>query len=221
MSGFYTSVLLAFMSLFPPVNPIGTAIIIDPYLQSLNVHLRRKAAAKIALYSFLVCLFTTLIGAAIFEVFGISVPAVQIAGGWLICKMGYDVLHADSANAEAGDSRTTDPEKSWNKLQTNLFYPLAFPMTTGAGTISVILTLSADNFDTISTQHLFNQLGLITGALLMCTSVFIAYNYAPYILKHLGHRGQAILNRLSGFLTLCVGIQILINGVAAAIRQLQ
>lgn len=221
MSGFYTSVGLAFMSLFPPVNPIGTALIIDPYLQSLSSHRRRNASAKIALYSFLVCVFSTFIGTAIFQVFGISIPAVQIAGGLLICRMGYDVLHAETATDESGKALRTDPEKSWNNLQTNLFYPLSFPMTTGAGTISVILTLTADNYDPMSAQHIFNQMGLVTGSFLICFCVFVSYNYAPFILSHLGKRGQVILNRLSGFLTLCVGIQILINGIFGAIKQMQ
>jgi multiple antibiotic resistance protein len=221
VSDFFSVIVIAFMSLLPPVNPLGTALIIDPYLRSLSSQQRRIASAKIAFYCFMLCLFCALIGGALFRAFGISIPAVQIAGGLLISRMGYEALHADNIKEPTDKEQKIDSEKVWNQVQTNLFYPLSFPMTTGAGTISVILTLSADSYDRISLLHLINQLGLIFGALAMCLMVFICYNYAPYILKKLGSRGQTIVNRLSGFLTLCVGIQVLLNGVTEVVKQMK
>jgi multiple antibiotic resistance protein len=218
---FFGVITIAFMALLPPVNPLGTALIIDPYLCTLPANRRKVASAKIAFYSFLLCVVCTLIGGAIFSSFGISIPAVQIAGGLLISRMGYETLHADNEKQFNEKSQKIDSEKIWDQLQTNLFYPLSFPMTTGAGTISVILTLSADNFDPISIQHFANQAGLIVGSFLMCIFVFVSYNYAPFILKKLGTRGQVILNRLSGFLTLCVGIQVLVNGISEAFKQIK
>lgn len=215
---FVGSVAMTFMALLPPINPLGTAVIIDPYLKSLLPGHRKAAAIKIAFYAFLVCFFSTFIGGAIFSIFGITIPAIQIAGGILISKMGFEVLHADKSDVLTQGS-INDPEKNWDRVQTSLFYPLAFPMTTGAGTIAVILTLSADSFDPISFQHFQNQVGIAVGSFLMCIFVFVAYNFAPMIMKKLGNRGQVILNRFSGFLTLCVGIQVLLNGIAEAIKQ--
>lgn len=218
LHSFIGSVAMTFMALLPPVNPLGTVVIIDPYLNSLSISQRKRASLKIAIYSFFVCLFTTFVGGALFKVFGITLPAVQIAGGILISRMGYEVLHNDNSE-KSSKGALNDPEKNWDQVQTSLFYPLAFPMTTGAGTIAVILTLSADSFDPISFQHLQNQVGIVIGSLLMCISVYFSYHYAPLILRKLGDRGQIILNRFSGFLTLCVGIQVLINGISEAIKQ--
>ena len=212
-STFWHLIIVSFMAIFPPVNPLGTALIIDPYLSQLSMNHRKKAAAQIALNCWLVCCVSAIFGGIIFKLFGISIPAVQIAGGILISKMGLDVLNSNIENGATDNKEKSDLDENWPSFKNNLFYPFSFPMTTGAGTISVLLTLSADGYNPISGQHLSNILALCIGSFLMCALIFVCYTYSSYITKKIGSSGQITLNRLSGFLTLCVGIQVLINGV--------
>ena len=73
---FLQLVFTGFISLFPAVNPVGSAFIVDPLLSGLN-HAERKAASKrIAFYCFLICTVSILIGTYIMELFGISIPIV-------------------------------------------------------------------------------------------------------------------------------------------------
>jgi len=85
---FLNLVFIGFVALFPPVNPIGTALVMDSLLHNLEEKQRRIAAKKIATYSFIICAVSTITGSWIFKLFGISIPVVQVAGGILICKMG-------------------------------------------------------------------------------------------------------------------------------------
>jgi multiple antibiotic resistance protein len=138
-----------------------------------------------------------------------------MAGGILICKMGWGILNADN---EEKEKNTSAVPTNANKVQSMLFYPLAFPMTTGGGTISVLLALSANSYDPERLSHTFKMLALITSCVLMALAIFVCYYYAPSILKRLGKQGYQVVNRLSGFLTFCVGLQIFVNGLTGIIH---
>lgn len=209
-------VLMAFVTLFSPVNPIGTALIIDPFLHHLKPAERKAAAGKIALYCFIICIVSLLIGGWIFKLFGISLPVVQLAGGLLICHMGWKLLNSD-ANTKGDDNETSAPEKH-HKTDDILFYPLAFPMTTGAGTIAVLLTLSAHGHRSSWGATVYNDAALALAIFLMSLLIYFCYAYTPALLKRLGRRGEQIVNRLSAFLIFCVGIQIATAGLTHLIK---
>src|SRR5580692_827765 len=153
VSSFWELAFVGFVALFPVVNPIGTALVLDPFLHHLTRAERKMAAVKIAVYCFLICTITLLVGSWLFKLFGISLPVVQIAGGILICRTGWQLL---SPNDESKDSAETSSPSHHKDVEDILFYPMAFPMTTGAGTISVLLTLSAHGHDDAWLPHLIN-----------------------------------------------------------------
>jgi multiple antibiotic resistance protein len=209
-TNFLRLVFVGFVALFPPVNPIGTAIIVDPLLRSLDMKSRKRAASKIATYCFIICTTTILVGSWLFKLFGISLPVVQLAGGILICKMGWQFLSSDQVEKETDATPNRSPEN----VEGILFYPLAFPMTTGAGTISVLLTLSAHANSTGALEIYFrNLLSLFVAIISMCALIYWSYAFTPTLLKRLGASGEQIVNRLSAFLVFCVGIQIAVGGI--------
>ncbi|WP_298389839.1 MarC family protein [Hydrotalea sp.] len=79
----------------------------------------------------------------IFKLFGISISVVQVAGGILICKIGWQLLSSDNDIKLYEETKSPDTKTDLASVNKILFYPLSFPMTTFAGTISVLLTLSA------------------------------------------------------------------------------
>ncbi len=216
MFPFLHLVFVGFVSLFPPVNPPGTALMIDPLLEGLTPPERKSASIKIALYAFLICTATIFIGSWIFKFFGISLPVVQIAGGILICKMGWSLLSSDDSGK--GTQETAQPVNPTKKVENILFYPVSFPMTTGAGTISVLLTLSAHGHDNDLRVYLTNLSALIVATIIMCLLIYFCYSYTPALIRRLGPRGSQVLNRLSAFLVFCVGIQIASEGLTSLLK---
>src|SRR5476651_1917208 len=89
-------VFIGFVALFPVVNPIGSAFIISPYFLDVSRKERIKFVKKITLYSFMICAVTVFVGHWILELFGLSIPVIQIAGGIMICKIGWDFLSSDN-----------------------------------------------------------------------------------------------------------------------------
>lgn len=202
---------IAFITLFPPVNPIASAIIVDPMLGSLNRKERRVVAKKIAFYCFCICVISVIIGSWILKLFGLSLPIVQIAGGLTICNMGWNLLNSDAVTSD----KAIQPEDKLSKIQKSLFYPISFPMTCGAGTISVLLTLSASNSFQNIEQYIWNTSALLVGITGMVFAIYICIANTHIILEKIGERGQQIVNRLSAFIVLCIGLQIVWEGIKA------
>lgn len=203
-------IFFAFLSLFPAVNPIGSAFIVEPLLGNLSMLQRKNASKKVALYCFVICTVTALIGSWVLKLFGISIPIVQVAGGAMICRMGWLLLTSD--NELKSKKETAHPDVT-SDISDILFYPVAFPMTTGPGTISIILTLSAQENETSIGQHFFNLVALVVALIGICILIFICYANTPRITQRLGPRGEQIVNRLSAFLVFCIGLQIAFSGI--------
>ena len=207
---FLHTVFIGFLSLFPAVNPVGSAFIIDPLLGDLSYAERKRAAKRVAFYCFAICIVSALIGSWIMRLFGISIPIVQLAGGVLICRMGWTLLNTDQVK---GEKETAQPVRRPGDIDNLLFYPISFPMSTGAGTISVILTLAAHEDETDIFNHVLNLAALFVAILLICLLIYICYANTARLIQRLGPRGEQIVNRLSAFLVFCIGMQIAWGGI--------
>ena len=97
------------------------------------------------------------------------------------------------------------------------FYPLTLPLTVGPGSISVAITLGAN-----APHGYAASLAAISGALIgsaaIAVSVFLCYGFADRLAKILGPTAMSVIMRLSSFLLLCIGVQILWNGIMALIN---
>ena len=204
------------IALFAPVNPIGTALVVNPFFEHLEEKERHRAASKVTTYCLILCLAVLLVGSWFFKLFGISLPVVQLAGGIVICHMGWQLLGNDNG---ASDSSRSPAALSAADLEDRLFYPIAFPMTTGPGTVAVLLTLSANGHATKGANYLANLGALAVSVLAVCLMVYACFAYAPDFLKRLGPKGGLVLNRISAFLVFCVGLQIATDGITNLIAQ--
>ena len=193
------------------VDPVGSAFIVDPLLSGLDLQERKRAAKTIAIYCFIICMVSALIGSWVLRLFGISIPIVQLAGGILICRTGWQLLTGDDVKSKVEAARPANRDNI-------LFYPVAFPMTTGAGTISVILTLSAHEHEK-NPFVLFRDLGAVFIAIfIMCLVIYICYANAPRLIHRLGTRGEQIVDRITAFLVFCIGMQIALSGLRLLLK---
>lgn len=213
-------VFIGFIALFPVVNPIGSAFIVSPYFSELSRQERIKAVKRIAFYSFGICAFTLFTGHWILELFGLSVPVIQLAGGIMICKIGWEFLSSDK---ESEASTTTSSDKTDFKpiaeVENKLFYPITFPITTGAGTIAVLFTLSAQGGDTKDIyEYLLNNGALLISITGICFLIFIFFANANRLINYIGSHNEKIVNRLMAFLIFCVGLQIAVGGISHLIK---
>ncbi|MET1053775.1 MAG: MarC family protein [Pedobacter sp.] len=217
MSEFYESFVhltfIGIIALFPVVNPIGSAFMVSPYFENLNNAEKRAAVTTITIYAFLVCMVSLFAGQWILRLFGISIPIVQLAGGIMISKMGWEFISSDQKKTTSDDIAEDLNVSAYKHIVNKLFYPITFPATTGAGTISVLFTLSAHGAAFGSQAYFLNTGAILLSILVICLMIFFFYLNTKNMIHYLGSTGENIVNRISAFLIFCVGLQIGVTGI--------
>jgi len=217
LHSFVHLLFIGIIALFPVVNPLGSAFIITPYFANLTKEQKRSAVGKITFYAFCICAGALFAGHWILRLFGLTIPVIQLAGGIMICKMGWEFLSSDGGH----DSTTHHQDETidnYSYIQDKLFYPITFPVTTGAGTLSVLFTLSAHSAGTNFKTYAIGTAAILTAVIFTCILIYIFYLNAKTIISHLGSKGEMIINRLSAFLIFCVGLQIAISGIRSLLK---
>ena len=205
---FVSVILLAVAALFPIVDPLGGAPIYLAMVSSLTPSDRARTARLVSINSFFLLAVSVLIGAYVLDIFGVSIPAVQVGGGLIVCAIGWSFLMTPASPAVSDRVTTPDPDL----LTQRAFYPLTMPLTVGPGSISVAITLGANpprEFRSLFTTALAHVIGVF----LVAVSIYLCYRYADRILNKLGRTGTSVLIRLSAFILFCIGVQIIWNGL--------
>ena len=209
---FASIVLLAVGALLPIVGPLDGAPIFLAMTADLAPEERGRMAKAVAVNSFLLLTASALIGAYVLDFFGLSIPAVQVAGGLVVCAVAWSLLNRpNSPSTLVGNEPSTVTSVEFSQ---RAFYPLTMPLTVGPGSIVVALTLGANPTRGLR-PLVVTALAHALGILIVAVSVYLCYRYADRILKKLGPTGTSVLMRLSAFVLLCIGVQICWNGLHA------
>ena len=206
--------LLTLGALFPIVNPLGNAPIFLVLTRGVSRESKALLARKVALNGFVLLVASLLIGTHILAFFGISLPVVQVAGGLVVIATGWTLLQRkDDEHARE------DAERSPNHadLSRQAFYPLTLPLTVGPGSISVAITLGA-NWGDARVAHWPTYVAALLGPALLAVTIFLSYRFADGIARILGETAMSVILRLSSFILVCIGVQILWNGVSALLQ---
>jgi len=211
------STILIFGALFPIVNPLGGTPIFLSITREYTSGDRAKLSRRIAVNSFLLLIVSLLVGTHILSFFGISLPVVQVGGGLIVISTGWTMLNwkADVESGEAMRQRAAQRDA----LQ-QAFYPLTLPLTVGPGSISVAITLGANAPHHHGGGNLPLIVAAVAGSLLTALSVYLCYGFAERLARLIGETGMGVIMRLSSFLLVCIGVQILWNGVSALLKTL-
>jgi multiple antibiotic resistance protein len=200
---------LVVAALFPIVNPLGSAAIFLNMVGDIDQQTNRLLSQKIAIYSFFILFVSLICGVEILSFFGISIYSVQIGGGLIVTATGWSLLNRPGS----GDTATGKVEP--HDVLGNAFYPYTLPITVGPGSISVAITLGAHLMPSLDARSILSPLVLlasIVGIAMVCGIVYLCYCYARAAERVLGKTGTEVVMRLSSFILLCIGIQIMCSG---------
>jgi multiple antibiotic resistance protein len=137
----------------------------------------------------------------------------------MICKMGWEFLSSDKQEKNsAADAEKQAELSGYRNIEDKLFYPITFPVTTGAGTISVLFTLSAHSASPDMKNYYINTGAILLSIVFMCLLIYIFYLNTKTIIDYLGSNGEKIVNRITAFLIFCVGLQIALTGIKSLFK---
>jgi multiple antibiotic resistance protein len=208
--------ILVISALFPVVNPLGGSPIFLALTREYTAGARMLLSQRIAMNSFILLIASFLTGTHVLAFFGISLPVVQVGGGLIVISTGWSLLKQKEEEDDRGTAqREIDPQAIFQ----HAFYPMTMPLTVGPGSISVAITLGANASRHLG-QNLLAIVGAVIGAALIAVSVFLCYGFADRLAKLLGATGMSVIMRLSSFLLVCIGVQIVWNGASVLLGSL-
>lgn len=215
---FGKSFLFALAAILPIVNPPASAPVFVNLTQTHDSSTRTMLAKRVGLNVALVLTGAMLTGTYVLEFFGVSLPIVRVAGGLIVGFAAWNMLHApqiaDDHKAEMAQSLTNE------NVRIQAFYPMAFPLTCGPGAISASITVGASMYSQQWSTTLANFTGGLTAILVTGFLVAVTFRYAGRLLRPLGEVGLMVFLRLSAFILLCIGVQILWTGVTELLRDI-
>ena len=200
-----------FLALFPVVNPIGTALILSGMTSGTDPAVWKDMSRKIAAYSFLVLTSFYLFGSLILQLFGITIPIVQVSGGIVLAVMGWQML-----NGSSGDSGSADggPHDTGASIVVKTFYPYTFPITVGPGGLAVAMTFGA-HVHRGTSLGLAERVGGVIGTFAICATVYLCFANLQYINAKIPPAAVKAISKMLAFFVICIGVQILWEGIGA------
>jgi multiple antibiotic resistance protein len=213
LNGVLSAFLLTFAGLFPIVNPIEGAPFFLGLTASLPSAERAMLSRKVAINGFALLLGSMVLGPYLLEFFGIELPVVRIAGGFVVAALGWKLLTQEEWSDHA--SAAAVPGAPLRKIGS--FYPLTMPMTVGPGSMSVAITIGSRKPAGIPrySELAEHASGALLGLIGIAISIYIAYRFADNLARLLGATGLEVLVRLSAFILMCIGIEIVWSGYSA------
>jgi multiple antibiotic resistance protein len=211
--------LLIVGALFPIVDSPDNIPIFLTLTAGLSAESRAVLARKIGINSFGILIVSVLIGTHILAFFGISLPVVQVGGGLIVTAVGWKLLNRPDDDGKAAESSPKPLKDAYFTayLARRAFYPLTMPLTVGPGSISVAIAVGAS-------QALRGQafwvlpVAAFLGCAVIAGSVHLMYRFAEPIGRIVGDTAMNVIFRLSAFILVCIGVQIVWNGTSALLQ---
>ena len=194
-----------FVAVFVIVDPFAVVPVYLALTDRFAPEERRKIRLKACFVAFAILSVFGITGMAVFDVFGITIPAFQIAGGILLLQIGITQL-----NAKRPRGRGIKQNEVQERDDISIF-PIATPLLAGPGAISTIVLASSQ------AHGVLRHFELVIALFLVLLVTYICLKGAPIIFRFLGETGLNLLTRIMGIILTAVAVQFMLNGIKAAL----
>ncbi|WOJ98537.1 MarC family NAAT transporter [Congregibacter brevis] len=195
-------ILLVIMGLVPIVNPFSTAPLFISMTAGGTKAQRNKTAMLACIYMAAMLIVFLLLGTFILNFFGISIASLRMAGGMVIAFMGFKMLFPEESTRDSDVTKAPDDPTSF------AFTPLAMPMLSGPGALSVVIAMGAQ-LDSVQAagERLLGYAIVAIGILISCFICWLVLHSATAVVRILGRNGITALTKLMGFILICIGVE--------------
>ena len=193
--------LLCFTSFFTLTNPLGTMPVFLTMTNGMNDHERKAIVRRATIVSFITLMVFTFSGQFLFKFFGISSNGFRIAGGFIIFKIGFDMLQARYSNAKLKE------EEVKTYADDISITPLAVPMLCGPGAIANPIMLMDD-------ASTFTLKGTLIGIIALVYFItFLILQASTRLVRILGETGNNVMMRLMGLILMVIAVECFVSGL--------
>jgi len=197
-----------FMGFFAIMNPVANAPIFIGLTRDDDAATRRMVARRALIIAFIVTAIFCAAGKLVFELFGITLPALRITGGVIVFLIGYHMLHGESSPVHTPS--TSDRQSSIEAELSVAISPLAVPILAGPGTIATAINYSASG-------HIGDLIVTMVAFAVLCVVTYAFFRFGDRLVKYIGPGAVKVVTRMMGLILAVVGTQMLIHGIHGAI----
>lgn len=206
----FLTILIGLFSLINPLSALPVYIGLTEHYSEEN---KLTTLKKTCIYIFIICMVSYFLGVYMLHFFGITIPALRVAGGLIIFRSGWQLLNVKHKR----EINSNKLKEESDKKEDISFSPLAMPLLAGPGSMSFLITLYS-NRNEKGSQGLWQDAAAITAIIIVSLSIYFVFKFAPRLMKYTGKAGLASLSKVMGFLVIGIGVQMIITSVAAVVK---
>lgn len=195
-----------FGALVPITNPFSTAPVFASLTKRFTAPRRNEQARMAALYTAATLLVALVAGALIMTFFGITLPALRVAGGLVVARVGFGMLSPEPEEELPDESRSEAMH-----MRDIAFTPIAMPLLSGPGSIAMTIGMASE------ADNLLDYSAVGVGIVLVAFFAWLVLRSSIRVAQVLGVTGMQVLTRLMGLVLVCIGVQFVFRGVIEAI----
>ncbi len=199
-----------FMGFFAIMNPIANVPIFLGLTGDDDAQTTAAVALRSLLLAFLIVALFSLAGKLIFELFGLTMPALRITGGLLVFLIGFHMLQGNHSSVQHPSEE--DSQKSREAALGIAVSPLAMPILAGPGTIATAMNFSAGS-------GLMGVVVTIAMFAVLCAITYVLFIYGEKFVTYIGASALGVITRMMGLIIAVIGAQMVIDGVRGALGQ--
>ena len=207
----FVTILIGLFSLINPLGGLPVYLGLTQYYTESNKLMTLK---KTCLYILMICLVSYYLGVYLLHFFGITIPALRVAGGLIIFRSGWQLLNVQHKSELRGNI----PEDGSEKIDIS-FSPLAMPLLAGPGSMSFLITLFSTRSEKLS-EALWQDVAAVSAIIIVVISIYFVFKYAPRLVKYTGQAGLTSLSKVMGFIVTGIGVQMIISSISAVAQSI-
>jgi multiple antibiotic resistance protein len=204
--------LTAFTTFFAVIGPIDTAVLLASLTPSLTRAARRAIAVKAVFIATIIILLFALVGQPVLSQLGVSLAALQTAGGIILFMIALEMTLARRPGPVPPLS-VKESEEAEGKAEAHAeiaVFPFATPLIAGPGAMTSAIVLAA------GTQGNFKLLGAVIAAILAVMAVtLMLLLVAQEVHQLIGVTARKVIVRVFGVLLAALAVQSIFDGLAA------
>jgi len=200
----------AFVSIFVIVDPVGNVPIFLALTSDYDAGRRREVCKVASLLVLVLLSFIALTGQALMDLFGVSIPAVRIAGGVLLFIIGAQMVHVQRTRSKF----SPEEQAYWKDKEDVAVVPLGIPMLAGPGSITAVLVLAQ------MVGSIWETLIILGAIALTALITYLMLMNSQYLFRLMGTLGINVTTRLMGLLLAVIAVQLILDGIASVMPRM-
>jgi len=199
-------IFATFGALVPLTNPFSTAPVFASLSRRFSAERRNQQAWMASIYTAATLIVALVAGALIMSFFGITLPALRVAGGLVVARVGFGML-----NPEPEKELTEEGKDEAMHMTDIAFTPISMPLLSGPGSIAMTIGMASE------ASNLLQYAGIAIGIVLTALFAWIVLRSSTRVAEVLGVTGMNVLTRLMGLVLVCIGVQFVMRGLIESI----